>query len=469
LADIQPKYDAEAQIKFCIDLAQEYGSVVTTAQIREYVDRNKIPYPYFLTMKNNSTGWGKYDLSKQVPSIKQMARHNMSAPLTNESIHPEKSLIPRVDPTYVPFGFYDNLAKIIESGIFFPVYITGLSGNGKTLMVEQICAALKRELVPVPVTKRTDEMDLFGGYELVNGNTIRNQGPVLYAMERGAILLLDEVDYGTEDLLCMQSVLAGNPYLDKKTNKLTYPAPGFNIMATANTKGKGTSDGRFVGANVLNEAFLERFSITVDQQYPKSDTELDILTRNFTNLGLSIDEHKKFLKCLVSWSELSRKSYEEGSITDLISTRRLVHIARSFKIFGNKRTAIQMCLNRFDEGVSKPLMDFYAKIDADLDRKEKEEQLRQAREKNKSKTPGPIAAAPPATTPDMLPYSSKLSKKYKLQVNVVKSKNKIGNDEVTVYSHGEYTSMDWDSIKKNLSIEDSLSRMVEVNKLSSNT
>ena len=341
-------------------------------------------------------------------------------------------------------------------------------------MVEQVAANLDRELVPISVTKRTDELDLFGGYELVNGNTIRNQGPVVYAMERGAILLLDEVDYGTEDLLCMQSVLAGNPYLDKKANKLTYPAPGFNIIATANTKGKGTSDGKFVGANVLNEAFLERFPITVEQQYPNLETELNILTKNFAELGLDIIENKKFLNCLVNWSEMSRKSYDNGAIGDLISTRRLVHISQAFKIFGNKKTALQLCLNRFEEAVSKPLMDFYTKVDADIERKDKEEQLRQAREKKKAAQAENNQTAAPVTTPSMLPYSSKLSKKYAISVNIVKKiDTRTNTDVVTVFSHGESISQDWNIITKNGTtssvIEDALSRMVEVNKLASST
>ena len=323
----------------------------------------------------------------------------------------EESLIPDVDPTYVPFGFYNNLKDIIESKLFFTVYVTGLSGNGKTLMVTQVCAALKRECIRVNITKRTDELDLYGGYQLINGETVRVEGPVITAMKRGAILLLDEVDYGTEDLLCLQPVLEGKPYLDKKRNVIIHPAPGFNVIATANTKGKGTSDGKFVGANVLNEAFLERFAITVEQEYPNQETEKKILELNFKELGLDTNKNANFINCLTGWADMSRKSYKEGAIDDLIATRRLVHIAKAYKIFQTQKNAIrfsiQLSLNRFEEHVSKGLMDFYTKIDEDIDKANKAEQLRQARGAKK-----PINTRIPGTSPELLTLASKLQRNY---------------------------------------------------------
>ena len=386
-----------------------------------------------------------------------------SSKLKEKKSNTSDLIIPAADPTYVPFGFYNDLFDIVQSKIFFTVYITGLSGNGKTIMVQQACAKAMRECIRVNITKRTDELDLYGGYELINGNTIRNEGPVLAAMRRGAILLLDEVDYGTEDLLCLQPVLEGKPYLDKKTNTVYEPAPGFNIIATANTKGKGTSDGRFVGANVLNEAFLERFAITEEQEYPNKQIEKEILELNFRELGLDINENSDFIQCLVNWSEGTRKTYQDGGISDLVSRRRLVHIANAYKIFNDKRKAIQKCLNRFDETTSKGLMDFYTKYDKEIDDKRKAEQLAKARavrqNQNQNKTI-------PATSPDMLSVASKLSKRYATQVSIVKKKDKHNDDVLEIYSHGEKSEIDWKvATKLGISkLEDQLARMVEVNK-----
>ena len=271
-------------------------------------------------------------------------------------------LIPEKDKTYVPFGFYNSLKKIIESRIFYPVYITGLSGNGKTLMVDQICANLGREMVRVNITKETDETDLIGSYELIDGNTVRREGPVVTAMRKGAILLLDETDYGSERLLCLQPILEGKPYLDKKTGELITPAPGFNIIATANTKGQGSDNGRFIGANTLNEAFLERFAITVEQEYPTPEVEKQIVLRNFSMLGIN---DTNFAENLVSWAEIVRKTFTDGGVNDVISTRRLVHISKAYSIFKNRMTAIELCLNRFEADTKREFMDLYTKVDAD--------------------------------------------------------------------------------------------------------
>jgi MoxR-like ATPase len=273
-----------------------------------------------------------------------------------------ESFVPDRNETYVPFGFYNDMRDIIKSRIFYPIYITGLSGNGKTFMIEQVCAALKRELIRVNITKRTDESDLIGSYELVDGSTIRREGPVITAMRRGAVLLLDECDLGTEDILCLQPILEGKPYFDKKTGEVVHPAAGFNVIATANTKGKGSDDGRFIGTNLLNEAFLERFAITVEQEYPPAATERKILEKNFAVLGIT---DTIFIDRLITWAEVIRKSFSDGAVDEVISTRRLVHISKAFSIFNNRLKAIEMCLNRFDTDTKTAFLDLYTKVDAE--------------------------------------------------------------------------------------------------------
>jgi MoxR-like ATPase len=270
--------------------------------------------------------------------------------------------VPDRNETYVPFGFYNDMRDIIKSRIFYPIYITGLSGNGKTFMIEQVCAALKREMIRVNITKRTDESDLIGSYELVDGSTIRREGPVITAMRRGAVLLLDECDLGTEDILCLQPILEGKPYFDKKTGEVVHPAAGFNVIATANTKGKGSDDGRFIGTNLLNEAFLERFAITVEQEYPPAATERKILEKNFAVLGIT---DTIFIDRLITWAEVIRKSFSDGAVDEVISTRRLVHISKAFSIFNNRLKAIEMCLNRFDTDTKTAFLDLYTKVDAE--------------------------------------------------------------------------------------------------------
>ena len=271
-----------------------------------------------------------------------------------------ESFVPDRDSCYVPFGFYMDLKNVISSKIFYPVYITGLSGNGKTFMVEQVCAATNRELIRVNITRETDEADLIGSYELIDGNTIRREGPAIVAMRRGAVLLLDETDYGSERLLCLQPILEGKPFFDKKTGEVIHPAPGFNVIATANTKGKGSDDGRFIGANVLNEAFLERFAITVEQDYPSVSAETKILDKNFSELGIQDEEFKQKL---VLWASLIRKTFAAGGTNEIISTRRLVHIAKAYSIFKTRLKAIELCLNRFDEETKTSFLDLYTKVD----------------------------------------------------------------------------------------------------------
>ena len=268
-------------------------------------------------------------------------------------------LTPDKDSNFVPFGNFSDVKKIIQSGMFYPTFITGLSGNGKTLSVEQACAQLGRQLIRVNITIETDEDDLIGGFRLVNGDTVWHNGPVIEALQRGAILLLDEIDLASNKILCLQSILEGKGVFLKKIGKYVEPAAGFNVIATANTKGKGSDDGRFIGTNVLNEAFLERFALTFEQEYPSSATETNILKK------LCSDD--KFCARLADWADIIRKTFYDGGIDEIISTRRLVHIIQAYKIFGDKVKAIQLCLNRFDDETKQAFLDLYDKVDNDVD------------------------------------------------------------------------------------------------------
>ena len=275
----------------------------------------------------------------------------------------EQNLVPEKDPNYVPFGNFSDVKRIINSNMFYPTFITGLSGNGKTLSVEQACAQLGRELIRVNITIETDEDDLVGGFRLVDGATVWHNGPVVEALERGAILLLDEVDLASNKILCLQSILEGKGVFLKKIGKVVRPKIGFNVIATANTKGKGSDDGRFIGTNVLNEAFLERFALTFEQEYPTPKTEQRILEKVAANLGV-LDE--KFCENLSQWSDIIRRTFKDGGIDEIISTRRLVHIIRAFAIWNDRMKAIKVCVNRFDEETKQSFIDLYDKIDADV-------------------------------------------------------------------------------------------------------
>ena len=275
----------------------------------------------------------------------------------------EQNLVPDKDPNYVPFGNYSDVKKIIQSKMFYPTFITGLSGNGKTFSVEQACAQLKRELIRVNITIETDEDDLIGGFRLVNGATVWHDGPVIQALNRGAILLLDEVDLASNKILCLQSILEGKGVFLKKVGRFVKPANGFNIFATANTKGKGSDDGRFIGTNVLNEAFLERFALTFEQQYPTPKTEQNFLEKVAINYGV-LD--KDFCENLANWADIIRKTFNDGGIDEVISTRRLVHIIRAFAIWQDRMKAIKVCVNRFDDETKQSFLELYDKIDADV-------------------------------------------------------------------------------------------------------
>lgn len=266
--------------------------------------------------------------------------------------------IPEKYPDYVPFGFYKNLKNIVVSKQFYPVFITGLSGNGKTLMIEQVCAELKRECIRVNISIETDETDLLGGPTLIDGNVVNRDGPVITAMKRGAILLIDEVDRGSNKLMCMQGIMEGKPYYNKKSGEVVYPAPGFNVVATANTKGRGSDEGKYL-SQILDDAFLERFPITVEQEFPSVAVEKKILT--------PLIKDESFVDNLIKWADVIRKTFEEGGIDEIISTRRLVHIAKAYSIFNDKLQAIELCVNRFDEDTKVSFIDLYTKIDAGED------------------------------------------------------------------------------------------------------
>jgi len=285
----------------------------------------------------------------------------------------KQNLIPQKDDTFVNFGNFSDIKKIIQSRLFYPAFITGLSGNGKTFGVEQACAQLGRELIRVNITIETDEDDLVGGFRLVNGETVFHKGPVIEALERGAILLLDEIDLASNKILCLQSILEGKGVFLKKIGQFVKPAAGFNIFATANTKGKGSDDGRFIGTNVLNEAFLERFPVTFEQDYPTLATEKKILTNVAESLNIPmVKEHTDFITHLCTWSEIIRKTFNDGGIDEVISTRRLVHILRAYSIFGKKEKAIKVCLNRFDDETKSTFVELYDKIDAEFQQTETE-------------------------------------------------------------------------------------------------
>ena len=307
-------------------------------------------------LKQYKQGIGKWDLT-----IQEKLEITYNAPSASPAI--AENLVPSKDPNFVPFGNFPDVKKIIQSGIFYPTFITGLSGNGKTLGIEQACAALKRELIRVNITIETDEDDLIGGFRLVNGETVWHNGPVIEALERGAILLLDEVDLASNKILCLQSVLEGKGLFLKKTGRYVERRPGFNIFATANTKGKGSEDGRFIGTNVLNEAFLERFALTFEQEYPTVATETKILEKAATSLAV-LD--KEFCSHLANWADIIRRTFNDGGVDEVISTRRLVHIDRAFAIWHDRMKAIKVCTNRFDEETKQSFLELYDKIDADV-------------------------------------------------------------------------------------------------------
>jgi len=316
---------------------------------------------------------GKSGTAKKVKAVKAPIKVVQPAPtptptasLSVTSDGFTANLIPSKDDMFVPFGNFKTVRDILKSKMFYPVFITGLSGNGKTYMVEQACAHTKREVIRVNFTVETDEDDLIGGFRLVNGETKFFKGPVITAMERGAVLLCDEIDLANPaKVMCLQSILEGSGYFIKKTGEYITPAHGFTVVATANTKGKGSDDGRFIGTNILNEAFLERYPITCEQEYPSVTVEKKILDKVSSSVEVSDDD---FVQKLVDWADIIRKTFVDGGVDEIISTRRLVHIIKAYAIFSDRMTAVEMCTNRFDEETKLAFRDLYTKLDADADR-----------------------------------------------------------------------------------------------------
>ena len=344
-------------------LTEKCGTEVNTKQLFEASEHfNCSLATVKKRLKDYKQGIGKWNLT-----VQEKLEKTYQAPAAAPAV--EQNLVPSKDDNYVPFGNFTDVKKIIQSGIFYPTFITGLSGNGKTFSVEQACAALNRELIRVNITIETDEDDLIGGFRLVDGNTVWHNGPVVEALERGAVLLLDEVDLASNKILCLQSVLEGKGIFLKKTGRYVQPAKGFNIIATANTKGKGSDDGRFIGTNVLNEAFLERFALTFEQEYPTPATETKILLRVAASVGKHDEE---FCTNLANWADIIRKTFKDGGIDEVISTRRLVHIIRAYAIWDNRMKAIKVCVNRFDEETKQSFVELYDKIDADVNTEEEE-------------------------------------------------------------------------------------------------
>jgi hypothetical protein len=343
------------------ELKSMYGTEFSAADVRGYCASKGISYPTVTRyLEPFKTDRGRWNLEITQERVEEIER-SYQAPAALPAV--EQNLIPDKDDTFVKFGNFGDIKKIIQSRLFYPTFITGLSGNGKTFGVEQACAQLKRELIRVNITIETDEDDLIGGFRLVNGETAWHNGPVVEALERGAILLLDEIDLASNKILCLQSILEGKGVFLKKIGKFVKPSAGFNVFATANTKGKGSDDGRFIGTNVLNEAFLERFPVTFEQSYPAPATEQKILE------GIALDlqvEDRDFCKRLVDWADIIRKTFYDGGIEEIISTRRLVHIIRAYSIFNDKAKAIQVCVNRFDDETKQAFLELYDKVDADF-------------------------------------------------------------------------------------------------------
>ena len=333
-------------------------------------------YGWFTKQIENKIGRGLYKVPGNSPAIAlqfNVAKREKVVPINNTietsgnritNVATELSmtdLVPEPYSNYVPFGNFNDVLQIIKSGIFFPVFVTGQSGNGKTMSIEQACAKLKRKFVLVSMTPETDEADVLGNYVLINGQMEWRDGPVTTAAREGAVLCIDEIDYGAQNLSCLQRVLEGKPFLLKKKNENVIPAEGFTIVATANTKGKGSDDGRYMFTNILNEAFLERFLNTYEQDWPPVAVERKIIKKELTAFGKADDE---FAEKLVTWADVIRKTFVEGGVDEVISTRRLVHISKTYGVFGNRMKAIELCLNRFDIDTKMSFLDLYTKVDA---------------------------------------------------------------------------------------------------------
>ena len=383
-------------------------SELTRAELDEVKKASNRNWGFIYNNKSLRVGRGTYMLPdmhlavNNTPSVKvtmpkpAKSRAQVNAPVTETVVHTERrvasntfdSNIPEKNRNYVKFGHYADLKRVIDSNMFYPVFITGQSGNGKTAMVEQICAELKREMYRVNFTPLTDESDLLGDKTLVDGNVIFEEGVVITAMKRGAILLLDKIDCATaQGFTVLQSVLEGKPFLNKKTGEMVHPAPGFNVIATANTKGKGSEDGRFVGTQFLNEAFLERFSITMEQEYPTKKVESNILCAEFKET--MNDPNIEFVGYLTDWAETIRKTFDDGGANETMSTRRLLHIAKAYVMFADRLKAIKLCVARFDADTRDSWLDLYTKIDPTVSKAKKVDEVQP-----------PVAP----TTEDVIPF-----------------------------------------------------------------
>lgn len=372
------KVNMDVRNKFLGWLNSLDADTVSRQDIVDFCIKESIPYPQWYTNdEDNRAGRGMYKTGKKTESKPVKVETQDAVPaLTSAQVVPirkidsvvtsieTQNLIPEVYKNYVPFGNYDDLSKIISSGKFYPVFITGHSGNGKTMMVEQICAKLKRRFICLSMTPDTDEGDMLGNYVLIDGEMVWRDGPVTVAAKTGSLLCIDEIDYGSQNLSTLQRILEGKPFLLKKKNEVIVPADGFNIVVTANTKGKGSEDGRYMFTNVLNEAFLERFPITMEQEWAPKSVEIKILQKELNSLGCPDDE---YVEKLISWAITIRKTFEDDGTDEVISTRRLVHIIKAYSIFGDRIKAIQYCLNRFDADTKSSFIDLYTKIDSGVE------------------------------------------------------------------------------------------------------
>ena len=331
--------------KYAKEIGLEDRHALSLVRASEKISRGQYDISMFLAADNGNAA--ERQVSPKMTSVSSTV---------NEGVY-----VPTKDDHFVKWGHFKDIHQIIKSGEFYPTFITGLSGNGKTMMVEQACARAEREYIRVQITPETDEDDLIGGFRLVDGETVFSKGPVIKAMERGAIILIDEIDRGSNKLMCLQGVLEGKPIMIKKTGEMVNPARGFNVIATANTKGQGSEDGRFVSATIIDDAFLERFIITVEQPYPGIGTERRIVNKHMEKFGCS-DEN--FTEMLVTWADTIRKTYNDGGVDEQISTRRLCHIVQTFSIFNDRKKAVSLCVNRFDEDTKEAFLDLYDKVDA---------------------------------------------------------------------------------------------------------
>ena len=395
MRDVKMTY-TEKQLKFLSAAIVKYGegAVLAKKTITEIAEENGLKFPFWMTdtrrmgaftkvskdtyrlpALNGGEGATIADVVEDLTPPPNVVRVDEATEVVVESKNTESTLdmstyfnpaelIPAKDPLFVAHGHFSDLVKVLSSRKFYPVFETGESGTGKTYMTEQACAKLKREFIRVNITVETDEDDLLGHYALIDGNTVWQDGPVVKAMERGAILLLDEIDLASSKIMCLQPVLEGKGVFLKKVNRFVSPSVGFNVLATANTKGKGSEDGRFIGTNILNEAFLERFPITVEQEYPSMPVERKILDKVFASLDIT--EYGDFSEKLVTWADIIRKTFYEGGIDEIIATRRLVHIVNAYAIFGDRKKAIEMCIARFDDDTKTSFLDLYSKCDSEV-------------------------------------------------------------------------------------------------------